>query len=478
MIRSLLHGIENVEVAALRARPTGIYSGAILLLCLSVVIIGFRITSDTNHDAGPFDQSAYILMSGEMSNSAYPWYSDGTRNPLFPWLAARFLDPAAPEFFESGKKFNVLLAGLGTALLGIFFGFRMGPLAGFNATALGALAVLLPLSTFFGAEVLLLVLFLFLCVTAMRLLSTNPLWLYVVLGALAGLAYLAKSSGTLFLALFIGFSIIRLALTLFPFSRLPWAWRAPDWRIRNLFVGLALFGAIYFALIAPRLVHAHRTWGSSFYSLPGFWFWADDWETCVQKYTDCRAITLAKMTPEDQPTLAGYFRRHSIADAIERATVGAGVRIQQFFHPEKKWRFPYEKRGKPRRIVLPHRGFYILGLAALASALGCIAFARGHLPAIGPVALPILLGLVTCLLYTLAMGWYLPTGPGHRFILTLYLPVLWILAQGGDQLRLAANHRPANILFLGVHLAITVLVLTRLGTLLLGVSFEKVIYTF
>lgn len=469
---------DQSATALLRVRPTVAYFVAILLLCLCVASIGFRITTDTNHDAEAADQSAYILMAQKMEHSAYPWYSDGTRNPLFPWLAARFLSPTQPSFFASGKKLNILFAAFGTFLLGTFFGFRLGPLAAFNATALSALAVLLPIATFFGAEVIFYVLFLFICAAAMRLLSTNPPWLYAVLGALAGLAYLAKPSATPFLALFIGCSFLRLALAFFPPAKIPWPLRAPAWRFKHFFIGLALFGGIYFALIAPRLVHAERTWGSAFYSLPGFWFWADDWETCVEKYPDCRAVTLAQMAPEDQPTLSGYFRRHTIADAIERTTTGAGVRLKQFFYPEAKWRFPYEKRGKPKRIVLPYRGLYIIGLGALVLVLGIMARARGPLSPLGPVALPILLGLASCVLYTLAMGWYLPTGPGHRFILTLYLPVLWLLAQGGDQLRQVANFRPANILFLAVHLFLTVLLVTRLGILLLDGHFEKVIYAF
>lgn len=452
-----------------------LYALAVAALCVSMAILGFRITSATNHNTDEFDQGAYIQMSGMMRSAWYPWYTDGTRNPLFPWLAARVVGADTLGFFESGKKLNVLFGVAGTLALAAFFACRMGPLAAFNATALAGLGALLPISTFFGAEVLFFVLFLFVCVCAMRLLNDNPPWLYTVLGLLAGLAWLAKPSATPFIGLFIVFSLARLV---FGRMQLPWHLRAPSWSARNFFIGMAFFGAVYFALISPRLVHAQRTWGSAFYSLPSFWFWADDWETCVEKYTDCRAITLAKMPPEEQPTLAGYFRRHTAGDAIQRAAGGATRRLEQFFHPEAKWRFPYDKSGRLRRVVLPHRGFYIIALGLLVASMAAFCISKGRLHETGAITLPVLLTLAMFVAYILAMGWYLPTGPGHRFIMTLFLPILWILAQGGDQLRRAASFLPANALFLACHATIAALVIWRVGLLLVDGNFEKISFAF
>ena len=473
-MQSVLATIERLTLSRARGRALIVYGLAVFALCLCLGLTGWRITGQTNHNIEDHDQSAYMQMAAQMEGAWYPWYTDGTRNPLFPWLTAKFLNANDPAFFESGKKLNILFAVLGVAFLAVFFISRMGPLAAFNATALAGLAVLLPIATFYGAEVLFFVLFLFICVCAMRLLNDNPLWLYALLGLLAGLAYLAKPSATPFLGLFFMVSAARLALSLLPQGRMPWHLQAPAWRGKNFLIGLALFGAISFAIISPRLIHAQRTWGSAFYSLPGFWFWADDWETCKEKYYDCTKEKLAGFPPEEQPTLAGYFRRHTIGDAVQRATSGAAVRLTQLFHPEGKWRFPFEKWGKLKRVVLPHRGFYLIGLGLLAVVLASWAIARNRLSAIGPVTLPVLLGLAMFVLYLLATGWYLPTGPGFRFIMTLYIPLLWMLVQGGDQLRLAANGRAANYLFLAVHATIAALVTSRVFILLVDGNFEKV----
>ena len=454
------------------------YAAAIALLCVSFGVIGFRITEQTNQDVDPFDQGAYIAMSRKMEGSWYPWYSDGTRNPLFPWLAAALLDANDPAFFEKGKKLNVVFAICGTAAVALFFSRRLGPLASLNATALASLAALLPISTFFGAEAIFLVIFLLVCACGMRLLNENPVRLYLVLGVLIAVAWLAKSSTTPFLVLFVVFSVVRLLLNLAFKQNLPWHLRAPGWSARRFGVGLVLCAAAYFALISPRLVHAQRAWGSPFYSLPSFWFWADDWETCVRKYADCRKVRLAELPIEEQPTMIGYFHRHGIGDALLRLRKGVIVRLKQLFHPEGKWRLSVERSGKPKRIILPHRGLYLIGLGGLALAVGALAISQGRLQKVGPVTLPVLLGLATFAIYLLVTGWYLPTGPGHRFIMTLYLPLLWMLAQGGEQLRLVAGSLSANSLFLAGHLAICALLVSRVWSLLQDTQFEKISYAF
>ena len=126
-----------------RASIVGYATGG-ALLCASLAVIGLRITAQTNHEIDLFDQGAYVGMSKTMEGSWYPWYSDGTRNPLFPWIAAKLLDANDAEFFEKGKRLNVVLAICGTAAVSVFFSRRVGPLSAFNATALCSLAALLP----------------------------------------------------------------------------------------------------------------------------------------------------------------------------------------------------------------------------------------------------------------------------------------------------------------------------------------------
>ena len=239
--------------------------------------------------------------------------------------------------------------------------------------------------------------------------------------------------------------------------------------------------AAYFAIISPRLIHAHKTWGSAFYSLPSFWFWADDWETCVNKYADCRKVRLATLPIEEQPTMQGYFHRHDLGDAL--------VRLQQWrasrgwsssFIRKANGDFSVERKDKPKRIVLPHRGLYLIGLAS-ARARPCAVWPllKDGLRSSDPITLPVLLGLTTFVVYVMATGWYLPTGPGHRFIMTL---VYAAALDGGPRRRATARglRTPVlpTVLYLVGHLAIGVLLLTRVVALLQDTRFEKISYAF
>ncbi len=413
-----------------------------------------------------------------MEGSWYPWYSDGTRNPLFPWVAATFLDAQEPDFFEKGKRLNVLLAICGTAAVAVFFSRRLGPLPAFNATALSSLAALLPISTFFGAEAIFLVLFLFVFASGMRLLNENPLRLYLLLGLLTALAWLAKSSTTPLLVLFVTLSVVRYALNLKFSESLPWHLRAPAWGTSRFLTGLAIFLSLYFALISPRLIHAHQTWGNAFYSLPSFWFWADDWETCVRKYADCRKVRLAELPIEEQPTWQGYFHRHDLSDAFSRLTKGAAVRLGQLFHPEGKWRLNVERKDKPKRIVLPHRGLYLLGLKP---ACTCDGDHRRHSRTIVRgrtrwASCPAWPGHSCGLCH--GNGMVSANGPWPSFHHDpVYAAALDARARR-DQLRLATGSRFANLLYLAGHLAICVFLVSRIVALLQNTQFEKISYAF
>jgi hypothetical protein len=110
--------------------------------------------------------------------------------------------------------------------------------------------------------------------------------------------------------------------------------------------------------------------------------------------------------------------------------------------------------------------------------MGALAIHAGRLRDLGPVTLPVLLGLATFVAYLLATAWYAPIGPGHRFIMTLYLPTLWILAQGGEQFRAAARSHLADVLFLAGHLTICILLSARVVSLLQHPAFERISYAF
>ena len=459
-------------------RVSVIYWLAIAGLCLFQGLFGWKLAEEVNPRTEDFDQGSYLQMLERMEGAPCPWFTDGVRNPLVPWLGSVFLDANDPQLFLHAKRLNVILGVAGTLALAVFFRRRAGPLAAWNATALAALALLLPSSTFFGAETVFFPLFFFSYVAASRLLCRNPLRGFLWCGALAGIATLAKPSVAPMLALFVGWSLFRWAVS---FVRPGWIEESGGWSARRMVPGFVILVVAYLAPQVPRMVHAHHTWGSANYSLPSFWFWADDWESCVNKYTDCRAVTIEAMPPAEQPNLRGYFLRNTPADAVHRLVHGASVRLQQFFHPENKFRIPFDKHGKDKRVVLPHRGFYIAGLglsAVLIAGLAWPTLRRSPHAVKNEWIFPAAFLLSMAVLYTAAMGWYLPTGPGHRFILTLYLPVLAACVLVAERLRVTAPSRPVHAVFLVTHLTIAALLASRITILIVDGNFRKIDYTF
>ncbi|MEX1118693.1 MAG: hypothetical protein WEB60_07850 [Terrimicrobiaceae bacterium] len=456
----------------MKTRADGIFLVALLVLATALGVIGFRIADSTNLDTEPFDQGAYLGMAQSMKEDLLPARTDGTRNPLFPWLVTRFHNPDSPDFFAAGKRLNVVFAVLGVFCLGVAAKRRMGHLASWNLAAVGGLGALLPISTFFGAEVLFYLFFVGMWVAALDHLRRPHVVTGLLLGVFAGLAYLAKPSTGPFLAAFAGFLILLILVKLV--WKNPPAWfLAPDWRTSAAILGLVAALGSYFVIISPRLESAQRTFGSAFYSLPSFWFWADDWKTCVEKYANCTEYGLSKLPPEEWPTAANYFRRNSPSAAWERLMGGTLIKVKQFVIPDGKLPWKAENRGKPKRMVLPARGWYLVLFGMLAVVMVVVAKGRPLSDPGGIAALAFGAG-VFCL-FTLAYGWYHVIGPGPRFVMMFYIPLCWSFFASANA---SAQDHGSAMLLTFFHRLLSVALLWRVGELLLNTNFEKISHAF
>jgi len=455
-------------------------------LCVALTVIGFRISETTNHEITAYDQDAYLGMAAKLVDEPYPAPTDGTRNALFPWLAAKIFDPASECFFQQGKQLNVVIASIGCLFIGWYARPRVGGLAAWNLAGLSGLGALIPLATFFGAEVLYYLFFLGMWVSAWSFVR-KPHWLSALaLGVLSGLAYLAKPSPLPFVAAFLGLVMLMILVGCY---RRGWL-LPPGWSKRMALAGILVVVISFGALIGPRLAMAQQTFGSAFYNLPSFWFWADDWAMCVEKYSNCTPGALAAMPADERPTLANYFKRNSVEIAINRLTSGAVIKLQQLISPDRKPPWKREKKSKPRKIVLPSRGWYLAAYGGLL--LGILAVARFAPLRRASVVWPALFAIGVFSMYALAYGWYHPVGPGSRFIMTFYIPLLGSFMVGLAQLTRPGSPRevspgvtfypprwPISRILLGLlNLSVTGLLCWRVIGLLLGSNFSKVSYAF
>jgi len=454
------------------------------LFCIAVVmvVIGWVLAPQVHVHADQSDQGAYAYMARAMKERALPDYSDGVRNPLFPWLAARLVPSGFATHEEidgylvTGKRFSTILSALCIVVIGMFLGRIMPPLAAWNVAAVGGLGGLLPISLFFGAEPLFYALFFGMCLLAVTLLIRNPVWLYGMFGLLSGLACLAKPSTTPFLALFVVMSFLRWMGCWLRW--LPESFRGPEWRGWRFVAGMLVFSFVYGLLLLPLARHSAQLYGDPFYNAPKKWFWLVDWGTAYPKYQLVRAQDLERMPPEEHPTPGNFFRNHSPEFAWWKLSYGTMTRLEQLVIPEQTLRKKVEKSGQPKKLILLFRGMYVAGAVALLLVLLISAYALGCRPPPGPWMVSMLFFLGMFAAYTLAYGWYLWIGPGPRYIMTFYLPILALALWASDVLRRRLARPWVDAVFLLALLLPPVFFLPRLIAILADPRFERVLYAF
>jgi hypothetical protein len=403
----------------------------------------------------------------------FPHRTDGVIQPLWPWIAAWFADPQQKisdtdevqqdpqdgykdrDFFNQGRWFHVYMTLFFLSVLGIaalrVFTFP----AACNLVLLGGLGALLPRSAFFQPEPLYYVFFFLTWVACISALSHNTLWIYGLIGVLGGVAYMAKASVSPMLGVFVGVSSLRCIWEIVSARRRGFHLATGNlWHWRNHLMGLIVLGIAHFITIGPRLADASEKYGSMFHSYPAYWMWMDsfggpptvnDPNTCygwMDKHQTREQ--LENILPSERPSLGNYLRTHSREDVISRLWDGVKSKVGEFFWPKQNAR-PGKKveKFKGWRNVLDWRGIYLSALALFLVGLLVVlatgaprAQHAGHLVFKHGTTVIVLFVLGTFAAYALLYGWYSPIakGSGDRFMLSLYLPLVFSLIWGAESI--------------------------------------------
>ncbi|MFV0337312.1 MAG: hypothetical protein ACK5LK_03600, partial [Chthoniobacterales bacterium] len=360
ILNRLVKGLE--KVATVRVRENIYVAIAYVLataVCLFIFVqVGFRFAEQTNPDSQGSDQGAYINLAREQQSAWYPYATDGTRNGFISWVAAKTNDPFSDEFFLRAKKTNILLAAFITLGLSVFFAYRLSALAAWNLTILSGFGALLGIGTFFGGEVLLYGCFFAFWVTALSFLQKPNVRSALLAGIFGAGSYLAKPSvmPALQLLCLVGAGIILLTF----FSKWSRHWlNVEDWSWKKSLPLLLLIPFVFLVFVAPRAWDSWKKFETPFYNISKYTFWLDDWDSGYPYLTFFRKDRVMEVDESIRPTPQSYFARHDFAEAWERLSNGVGVRLQQFFLPEKKIKlFAPERKGE-HRVLLTHRGFYL-----------------------------------------------------------------------------------------------------------------------
>ncbi|MBL1136840.1 MAG: hypothetical protein HND46_16155 [Chloroflexi bacterium] len=398
-----------------------------------------RGLASVNTDMKAHDQSAYMGYAKKMYRTQGNYPGDGARAPLYPALLATQYSPRLSEetFFERGKQLNVILSMALLAGLYLIFLRYLQPFAAINLFLITTFTLFAFKAPYFQPE--LLYYFVSFCAfLGMLKLIMEPDWrIGVLTGELLGFAHLIKPSVLPAIGIFGMVYIAQWAFRAYanrrhllsksypiPLAILPLAMleRGMGGEVNSCnhhhtthqsVQYAALTGCcviLMFLLVgAPQFYRNKQTFGSYFYNVNStFYVWYDSWAEVAQGTRAHGDREGWPDMPADQiPTLATYLHTHTPHDIVQRFRTG--LKESKIKHCKE---FNY---GYCRYVELYSWAALLLGLLVL-PIYGIRYFFAG----------------VFCLLYfgayMLLYAWFVPINGGQRFMLSLFLPFMFLMA--------------------------------------------------
>jgi hypothetical protein len=427
-----------------------------------------RLATQTREDLHPDFRKGF---SNGLMN-LLPHRTDGVVQPLWPWIAAWFVDAdhkiteedfaedkpltdQTRDLFRKGKWFHISMTLGFLAMLGIaacrIFSFP----AACNLVLLGGLGALLPRSVYFQPEPIYFILFFLTWVACVSALQHISMWIYGVIGALGGVAYLEKGSISPLLMIFIGVSTLRCLWEIFSARRRGYVLtQSHHWHWRHHFVGVVVLAVTHLVVAGPRLAYAHERYGSAFHSYPGYWMWFDNYPQAYEWMGQHNTPeTLAAILPDEKPSLSNWLRTHDRSEFISRLWNGTRDRVTEFFWPKQTKMPKLKDKFTGWRGILEWRGLYLAWLFLMVVALVIVVrFAAPQAQHAGHVVFRhgtvsiILFTLGAFAVYSLSYGWYAPIarGSGDRFMLSLYLPLVFSFIWAAESIIRRIRRRQGN----------------------------------
>ena len=391
--------------------------------------VGLGFARQTNLDMNASDQLAYLRLVERNVTAPWPMVIDGTRNPLFPWLLKPWHSADREQLFVTAKSVNIAFGMIASVVLGCYFLRRLPLLPAVVLMFLGTYAVILPISTYVGAEVVFYTAFLFLWVYYWKMLTAVRWQTYAVGGLLCALAYLAKPSTQL---LTLVFGLLSLARFRDSFSSA---------KVRRLLLCASVFLVCFLLPVLPRAWFAWQQYGDPLQSCSAYCFWTDSWDEAQPNLGYYSPRRINELPEDRRPSLTNYWRHHTSAQMLDRLLEGVPVQAQNFFLPEKTLKLN-RKPAKSIRLLIGFRGAYPVALLCLTVLLALATRGVSEAPDERRARRMLwwLSGL-SFVLHFLAFAFYVPITPGARFIMATYLPATFALALGLESLR---KHLPSG----------------------------------
>jgi len=350
------------------------------------------------------DQAAYLAYAKQMHDSGYTVVGRRNRMPVFPFLLSLIYRPGLSEtqFLTRAQSFNINLSILILLLLFLIFRKFFPTFYALALLVMTAFGVFVYRSGLVQTEVLFYFLSFCSFLLLVRMLTAPRWWLAILSGAATAIAHLTKASILpalgLWAVVFLGQSFWEYRAQ--PDTRLPEALR----RFGLLLLVIGTFGAVIF----PYIRTSKQIFGHYFYNVNStFYMWCDSWPEAVaftKAYDNSRG---GRDFPPDQvPSPVKYWREHSAAQVAYRLGHGLKTLATRSAKATGYYKF----------VLL-----FILTAAVLASRqrqLACRLIAENPFAAI------------FCFLfffsYVFLYAWYDAIVSDSRFILSLFLPFVFV----------------------------------------------------
>ena len=315
-----------------------VLTAVIVLLCLAAYLHIAQTQSSKNHNMRYTDQSAYMDAAIKAYETRFAYTGDRNRMPLYPFLQALFYSPdmSAEDFFQHGKRLNIVLSIVCIAVLSAVFFTRFSKLYATYSLLLIALIVFAIKSPFFQTELLFYTLFGLTFILSIDTIRSPSRYKTIALGAMFALCQYTKASAMPGLFIFaFSYSVLLLA-------RLRRHELKTDSLKRLLFSAFAPI-LVFLLLLSPYLLESKANFGSYFYNVnTTFYLWYDSWD-------EAKAGTLGAgdhlgwpdMPDEEIPSLRKYLDEHSTQQILQRFRGGLATIFKSACQIEGPFKYAY-----------------------------------------------------------------------------------------------------------------------------------------
>ena len=290
------------------------------------------------------DQKSYLVIAEKAYQTDYRYMGDRNRTPLYPYLLTMIYQPDLDRetFFERSKQFSIYLS---LAMLVILFLISLKFLPTLQSAVLTTItgtSLYVYKAGYVQPELMYYTLSFASFVLMIWMLRRPTIWLGILTGVAAALAFYTKASLLPGLALFVVVYIVQAALDRYRATRTGVQAGSAGSFLRLKFLPLAAVLVVFLGLLSPYLLDNKRIFGRYFYNVNStFYLWYDSWDE-VEAGTNAHGdeVGWPEMPADQLPSLGKYLQEHTSQQIISRFMHGMSNQWENIATPYSRYSFP------------------------------------------------------------------------------------------------------------------------------------------